>query len=143
LTFNGSTAPWWISNVVGFGFGIELGLKGGSISASNGSASLMRYPLVGFLQVLARMSDRTYILARGGIDKDLSVSLSGDGILADAKADFTSNVGWMGEVGGGYHCMNHLFFDLVFRYTRVRYSLPGGSLDGSNGGLLMGISYLF
>jgi hypothetical protein len=45
----------------------------------------------------------------------------------------------MGEVGGGYHFMNHVFFDLAFRYTRVRYSLPGGSLDGSNGGLLMGI----
>jgi hypothetical protein len=32
----------------------------------------MRYPLVVFLQALARLSDNVYILARGGIDKDLS-----------------------------------------------------------------------
>jgi len=143
VTFNGSTAPWWISNVVGFGAGIELGFKYGGISASNGSASLMRYPLAGFLQALARLSDNVFILARGGIDKDLSVHLSGDGVLSNAKADFTSNVGLMGEIGIGYHYYSHLLFDATFRYTRVTYSIRGESFDGSNGGLMMGISFLF
>lgn len=133
----GTITPLWIGDVLGLGVGASAAIKVQSIKASNGSAMLLRYPLSLWLQSYIALSPAWFVSLAGGTNKDLSPSLSGEGVASDLKADFGSSWGWF--VDSGILWLDTWHFGGLFslRYTNERYHIAGHSLDASSFGFRM------
>ena len=122
--------PIWVGDNLGVGLSGTLGYKGWGVGASNGDISINRFPLTLALHILPRVSLRWFLFARGGIDKELGVSLSASGIAGSGSADLDANLGWFGE-GGFYKIIDteeqRGAWSLTFRYTDLTYVAGGGS----------------
>jgi hypothetical protein len=127
--------PYWVGDKLGVGASGTVGYKGWSVGGSNGSISLSRFPLTFALHLLPRIAPRWLLLARGGIDKEAGVSISGSGVAAGTNVDLNASLGGFGEVGF-YKIMDtpeqRGAWSLTVRYTKLSYSANGGSVDAQS-----------
>jgi hypothetical protein len=84
------------------------------------------------LQTLLAVSERWYLFAAAGAQKDLRARLSGKGLAEGLRADFESPLGWTGELGAYFAETWHLAVGLGLRYTVARYEIEGRSINASN-----------
>ena len=135
LSFGLMVTPLWLGDSLGVGVSGTAGYKGWSVGGSNGGIRLSRFPLTAAVHVLPRIAQRWFLLARGGIDKDADVSISGSGIAAGTEVGLHASPGGFGEAGI-YNIMNtpeqRGAWSLTVRYTKATYSANGGSVDGSS-----------
>jgi hypothetical protein len=133
--------PIWLGDAVGFGLGGYLGVKYYSVGGSDASVSLTRYPIGGAAHALIRIGDRWFLFLRGGIQKEVGVSLSSD---AYGSANLVGSLGGLAE-GGFYYVTqvsdDHLAILFTFRYTSGRDSANGASFAADSGGVIFAIHY--
>jgi len=127
--------PFWLRDRLGVGLSGTIGYKGWSVGGSNGDIRLGRYPVTAAVHVLPRVAKRWLLMARGGIDKEFNVSISGSGDLSGPAIDLTAGLGGFGEVGF-YKIMNTReqrgAWSLTFRYTKLTYSANGATADAAS-----------
>ncbi len=133
--------PLWAGDDAGFGLGASIGLKYDSISAGDQSVSLLRFPAALAAHTFLHIGDRWWILLRGGIQKELGVSLSVDPY---GSASMDGSLGALGE-GGLYYVAElgeqRTAMLFAFRYTSGTDSNPGGSFSASAGGIVFAVHY--
>jgi hypothetical protein len=121
--------PIWIGDDLGIGFSGTAGYKGWGVGASNGDVSINRFPLTLAVHVMPRVALRWFLFGRGGIDKEVGVSVSASGVAGNGSADLNANLGWFGE-GGFYKIMDteeqRWAWSLTFRYTDLTYTVGDG-----------------
>lgn len=98
LGVGGMVTPLWVSSIVGFGLGTDMGVKYDSISADNGSASITRYPLAFTAHLLTNGSGGHCFLLRGGLVRDLGVNYQASG-FATVDANVEGTWGPTGSIG--------------------------------------------
>jgi hypothetical protein len=134
LAVGATVTPLWIGNAVGLGLGGDIGWKYDSLSASNGSVDMSRFPLDLWVQTLIAFTDNWYLHVLAGPHKESGVNLSGSGVVTGG-ADFNSPWGWMAQ-GGFYTTTSwHVACAFGLRYTGVHYTFAGQTIDASNIGL--------
>lgn len=129
--------PLWLGDILGLGVGGEISLKYNSISASNASIGFTRYPAIATLNAFVRTGRKWFLLASGGIDKDLGISLSGDGDASAINGSASSHVGGVGRLGMYFRASDGVASTFGIGYTRLRYYGPGGSSDASSFGFFL------
>jgi hypothetical protein len=143
FSIGGLLTPVWIGDAVGFGLGGYAGVKYQSIGGSNGHLSLNRFPLGVGAHSLIRLSERWFLFLRGGIQKEVGGSLSGDGDVSGSQ-DLTTSLGVLAE-GGFYYVSkaadNHMAALLTFRYTTGQDSANGQTVEANSAGIVLGIHY--
>src|SRR6185436_18315942 len=128
----------WVADWLGVGGAAEIGYMADRVGASNGHVTFDRIPLVGTVHLMLRLSHQWYCLVGGGVRKDLAAEVYGGGAGSGVGAPFTSLLGGVAQAGMYYALNEHVGFDGLFRLTVMDYSAPGGTVNASNGGLLMG-----
>jgi len=99
VSVGASRTPLWVYDAIGFGVDFDVGLKYGSISASNGGVSLLREPLILSGHVLFAVAPRWSILVRLGVENDFNPTLSSSGSVELGPLRLSSDWGGMVEVG--------------------------------------------
>lgn len=145
FTIGGMVTPLWIGDSVGFGLGVFAGVKADSLSADNGSVWMSRFPVGAALHVLLDLNERWWLFFRGGFQKELNISISGDPDLI-GSANPQGSLGGFGE--GGFYLIapigeNHTAFVLTFRYGTARDRFGGTRLDANSGGIIVAVHYNF
>lgn len=141
--------PLWVRDVFGIGLGAELGRKAQQISATNGTLSLTRYPLLVTAHVIARVAPYFYLIVAGGVEKHLDVSLTGSGAAIPANGiSLSGRMGPTLSLSLAYALTHHWVFDAVLRFAALDYTVngEGGSStreSASYGGFTMGAHYHF
>jgi len=127
--------PIWVGDNFGAGISGTIGYKGWSVGGSNGDIGMTRFPMTAAVHLLQRVAPRWLLLARGGIDKEVNVSISGSGVAQGTSADLNARLGGFGEAGF-YYILDTLeqrgAWSLTFRYTQLTYTANGGSADGQS-----------
>lgn len=127
--------PLWMGDRLGLGVSGTFGYKGWSVGGSNGDIGLSRYPFTAAVHLLPRISPRWLLLARGGLDKETNVSISGSGVAAGVGADLNASLGGFGEAGF-YKIMDtpeeRGAWSLTFRYTKLTYTANGATADAQS-----------
>ena len=141
LSIGARVTPLWIRKRVGFGGGLEVGWKLDRIRASNGGASIDRFPAVASAHMLMRVARRSFLRAGAGFEKHLGVNLEADGVFGMVDVNLRSTLGQVVELGHYRLHSRHVATEVLFRYTHVRYTFVGGSVDGSNGSLSVAVHY--
>jgi hypothetical protein len=141
LTLGAMATPLWASDTAGFGVAGEVGWMGGGLSASNGSASFDRFPVVGTVHVLLRPARRWGILLGGGVRKDFGASLTGTGAGNLGRLEPSGGLGGLGQVGLYHSFAPNVAFDGMFRVTALQYDIEGVTVDATNFGLSMGLHF--
>jgi hypothetical protein len=134
LAVGATVTPLWIGNAVGLGLGGDIGWKYDSLSASNGSVDMSRFPLDLWVQTLIAFTDNWYLHVLAGPHKESGVNLSGSGVVTGG-ADFDSPWGWMAQAGFYTTTSWHVACAFGLRYTGVHYTFAGQTIDASNIGL--------
>ena len=142
LALTAHWTPFWFNDTAGLGFALSAGGKFDEISASNGYVVFERFPLTGSLQLLVPAVDRWVMLVRGGVVKELGGKLSGDGLASGLNVDFASKLGAFGDWGFYRAIGNHGGLVLLFRYTRVGYTVGGTDVDGNSIALAAGWHFM-
>ncbi|HSS40612.1 MAG TPA: hypothetical protein VLT58_17735, partial [Polyangia bacterium] len=136
--------PLWVGDGLGIGGSATIGYKYWSVGASNGDVSIGRMPMTLALHVLPRLSPRWFLFARGGIDKEVGVSVSSSGVASGLNASPEAGLGGFGE-GGFYRIFDspeqNGALSFTGRYTAMSYSANGVSVDASSFMLFMGLYY--
>jgi hypothetical protein len=136
--------PIWIGDDLGIGLSGTAGFKGWSVGASNGGYSMDRFPLLLAAHVMPRVAPRWFLFARGGIDKEVGVSLSAHGIAGNGTADLHASLGGFGE-GGFYNIIETQeqrgAWSLTFRFTDLTYTGNGSSGSGRSYMLFSALYY--
>jgi hypothetical protein len=143
LALEGMVTPIWIAETVGLGVTGEIGVKYDSLDADNGSISLLRWPMYLGAHALIRASNRVYLRLGGGVEKHAGVHLELSGQIGTGSADFTSSLGGAGEVGICVRSNSNFVWDFGLRYTAVKYSAGGGTLNANNGSVSTAVGYAF
>jgi hypothetical protein len=84
--------------------------------------------------VLPRVAPRWFLVARGGLEKDLAVSISGTGFAEGLEGHLTSTLGGFGE-GGVYKVWGveqRWACSVSFRYTKLTYTTDVGAIDAQS-----------
>jgi hypothetical protein len=142
LTARAFLNPLWVSEVIGFGLGVEWGWKYTSISASNAGLSLTRFPFELMGRFLARFNGDCYLVLAGGLHNESGVRISGSGAFGGLEGKLDDALGPTGEVGVLFSS-EHVGIDLTLRYTHLTYTVGSASGDASHVGLFTGIFYTF
>jgi hypothetical protein len=136
--------PVWMGDALGIGISGTAGYKGWSVGGSNGDISIGRFPFTASLHLLPRIGHNWLVMARGGIDKEVAVSISCSGVISCTDPQATADLGWFGEAGFYYTFdilkinpdlpvpEQHGGLSLTFRYTKLTYTAGTGSVDGSS-----------
>ena len=143
LALSLAATPLWIADLIGFGGGVEIGWKYQSITASNGSIELSRFPLIASLHLISVLNPQWYLRLAGGVEKDLSVGLSGNINGTGGSVNLQSSLGGMGELGVYYRLVQHFTVDIAVRYTGISYSANGESSNARSFGSVFGLNYSF
>lgn len=143
VAIEGAVTPFWLGDIVGFGARLQVGLKYGSIDASNGSVSLIRWPLLLGVHTLIRFTDVAYVRLGANIETHAGLSLSASGDAGSGSADLDSSLGVGGELSLFFRQGPHFCYDVALQYAHIQYSAGGESVDASNGGFTAGIGYAF
>ncbi len=135
--------PLWVGgDAVGLGVGTELGVKLDSISGSNGSVSLTRFPASATAHALIRTADQWFVLLSGGIEKDLGVDLSGDGFGSDVNDlnEMTGKPGARFRLGMYWRESDVGSITFGIGYTNMKYAVGGGTVDASSFNLWLSVN---
>jgi hypothetical protein len=142
LALTAHWTPFWFNDTAGLGLALSAGGKVDEISASNGEVKFERFPLAASLQLLVPAVDRWFMLVRGGVVKEIGAALSGDGFASGLNVDFASKLGAFGDWGFYRAIGRHGGLVVLFRYTRVGYTLGGADVDGSGIALAVGWQFM-
>jgi hypothetical protein len=142
ISLGGRWTPLWIEDSVGFGVGAALGWKYNSISADNGSVSLTRFPLDLSVHGLFRLNTRWFVLAGGGLTRELGGHVSGDGFASAADSDLDSNWGLAAQAGLHYR-VERVALGGSLRYSHLRGRFMGTKIDASSVGIVASGQYGF
>lgn len=134
--------PFWFNDTAGLGVAVSGGGKFDEVGASNGSVVFQRFPLAASLQLLVPVVDRWVMLMRGGVVKEIGGKLQGDGIAAGLDVDFPSKLGGFGDWGFYRAIGRQGGLVILFRYTKVGYTVGGADVDGSSIALAIGWHFL-
>ena len=143
VAVEGAVTPLWVGDVVGLGARAQVGFRYGSISASNGTISLIRWPLLLGVHTLLRFTDVAYVRIGANIETHAGVSLSASGDGGSGSVDLDSSLGVGGELSLFFRWGAHACYNFAIQYTNIRYSASGVSVDASNGAFTLGIGYAF
>jgi hypothetical protein len=137
----GTVTPVWIGRSIGFGFGADIGWKVDSVDASNGGVRLSRFPLAGWLQMLAGGGEKWWFFSAAGVHKELGPELSGDGDAASVNQSFDSSLGWLAELGLYFRESRHGGVGGSIRYTSAHYRLASTTIDASSVGFALTLHF--
>jgi hypothetical protein len=134
--------PLWAGDGAGFGFDAFAGVKYDSVGDSSTNISLTRYPLGLGAHTLLHLGDRWWFIVRGGIVKEVGVSLGG----SYGNADLVGSLGGFGE-GGIYYVMSgldgHAALVFTFRYSVSNDSNSGGTFSANSAGAIVAVHFNF
>jgi hypothetical protein len=138
--------PLWIGEYAGFGAGGFAGVKyDGLDNGPGGSVTMTRFPLGGALHVLLHIDGPAWLILRGGIQKEVGISVSSDSGLGGNPV-LRGSLGGFGE-GGFYGVLPvgefHVAFSATFRYSVAHDTIAGASLSANSGGFVLGFHYNF
>jgi hypothetical protein len=136
------TPLWTRDRRVGFGVGGSASWKYDHIAASNGSASLTRFPVAASVHALVRLDDRWFGLVRGGVGTEVGGHLSGSGFAAAIDDDLTATWGLVGEAGL-YRLVDRAALGGGLRYARLSDRFAGTEVDASSLGIFASAQYSF
>ena len=136
------TPLWLAGDLLGLGVGTELGVKLDSISASNGKVSLTRFPASGTLHALVRTADQWFVLLTGGVEKDLGIDLSGEGVgsVVNGLNGLTGKPGARFRLGMYYRGSDVGSITFGIGYTNMKYGVAGGTVDASSFNLWLSVN---
>jgi len=139
----GLWTPLWLGDELGLGVGGYVGVKYQTVGGSNSNLSLTRFPIGLAAHALLRLSERWFLLLRGGVQKEYGIGLSGGGDVS-GSADLDGSLGPLGE--GGFYYVTHIGGDrmavaLTFRYTSAHDTLGGMTFSANSAGGLLAIHY--
>jgi hypothetical protein len=137
----GAVTPLWSGDSVGFGAGGAVGVKYRSIDAANGSISLLRFPVLAFVQMLAPTGERGSFLLRVGVQRDLATHFGVSASGTEGGADLSSSNGFVGEVGAWYQMNAGAAMVVTVRFTSIHYAVGGSNVDATSGGLVLGVLF--
>lgn len=145
VSIGGMVTPLWIGEYAGFGASAFAAIKYDWLDISGGTVSITRFPLGVAAHVLLHIDRQSWLFFRGGLQKELGVSVSGDSDLG-GQADLQGSLGGFGE--GGYYgsldpLAKHLAWSLTFRYSVSHDTIGGTSFSASNGGVILAVHYNF
>jgi hypothetical protein len=133
---SGSMTPFWAGDRVGFGVAMGLGLKYDSLSG----ISLNRYPFHFLLQAVLPIDADWFAALRGGIQKDLDVTVSSVRIVSGG---FTLGSRWgpVGELALG-RMYDAYQLGFAIRYAHLEYTAGSDIIDASNVGVAVSVAFL-
>jgi hypothetical protein len=128
--------PVWFGDGLGIGIGGSIGYKSDQYSdLDNDQPTLSSFPATGEAHAFVRLDDRLVLFVRGGVEKDLDVTISGGGF----DTGFRGDIGGFGEASLLYVSppeTPHFAMALGLRYTALTYiSASGGETDAGSVGL--------
>ena len=141
MSLAGSWTPLWIGYVIGFGVSGDIGFKVTEIGGSNGALKLLRYPASLSLQALVPLGQRVYFVVRGGVVKELGVSVNGTGVVSSAHGSLVAPAGPHGELGFLIESLSQLAVGFKVRYTSIHYEAGAERADASNVTLALGFYF--
>jgi hypothetical protein len=144
LAVGGSITPVWLSNTVGIGLDLDLGVKYQSIGGSNGSIAFVRFPGIASGHVLVAFGDRWALLLRGGAELDLDPTITSDGVAAGLGSfSLSSHLGGMFEAGAYSSSAGGVGWSATVRLTAIDYEYMGNKIAATNLAFVLGGHYDF
>jgi len=138
LGIGAMVTPLWPSDLIGFGVGVDGALKYDSVDASNGSASITRFPLALTAHLLTGPDGSHFFLFKGGVARDFGVHYSASGfdmIDADAKGEW----GPTGAFGYYKRSNDNLAWDILAVFTLTNHLVGGEKINANSFGLTVGV----
>lgn len=138
--------PLWIGEHAGFGAGGFAGVKyDGLDNGPGGSVTMTRFPVGGALHVLLHIDGRAWLILRGGIQKEVGISVSNDSGMGGNPV-LRGSLGGFGE-GGFYGVLPvgeyHVAVAATFRYSVAHDTIAGASRSANSGGFVLAFHYNF
>jgi len=133
--------PLWAADTVGFGLGVDGAIKYDHLGASNGSASITRFPVALTAHILTDVSDGLHFLIfKGGVTRDFGVNYSASG-FASIDADVSGTWGPIGAVGY-YKRTNDVFgWDLLAFFTVTKHVIGAERISANSIGVTWGLHW--
>jgi len=135
IGIGGMLTPVWAADTVGFGLGVDGAVKYDHLSASNGSASITRFPLALTAHILLNVSDDLhYIIFKGGVARDFGVNYSASGF---ASLDVNVSGTW-GPTGalGYYKRSNDVFgWDILAFFALTNHVVGTEKINANSFGV--------
>jgi len=79
------------------------------------------------------------MLFGGGLEMHLAGNVDGNGMADGLNVNLESNTGVLGQFGLYTWSSQHFAWDILFRFTSIKYLAPGGEIDGTNGCLTFAV----
>jgi hypothetical protein len=99
LGMGGMVTPLWLGEHAGFGAGLDVAWKYDNIDASNGSASISRFPIALTAHFLTNGDGGNhYLMLKGGVIRDFGVNYSASG-FGQVDTSVRGTWGPLGELG--------------------------------------------
>ena len=141
LGIGGMLTPLWVGETVGFGLGLDGAVKYDSLGASNGSASITRFPVSLTTHVLVNLSDSLhYLIVKGGVIRDFGVNYKASGFdMLDANLSGT----W-GPTGaiGYYKRSNDVFgWDILGFFALTKHVVGPQRINANAFGVSWGLHW--
>jgi len=134
--------PLWAGDVAGFGVGADASIKYDHLSASNGSASITRYPIALTAHVLFNVADNLhYIILKGGAVRDFGVNYSASGFI-DLNADVSGTWGPTGAIGYYKKSNDVLGWDIMGFFALTKHVIGTQRINANSFGLTWGLHWL-
>jgi hypothetical protein len=141
LGIGAMATPFWPADTIGFGVGIDGSLKYDGIDASNGSASITRFPVALSAHLLTNGSGGDhYFMLKGGIERDFGVSYSASG-FDSLNASVPGTWGPLGAVGYYKRSNDSFAWDLMGFFALTKHVAPGGNINADSFGLTVGVHW--
>jgi hypothetical protein len=129
----------WVSDAVGFGFGVGAGVKYWSVGGNGAEASMAKYPLIGSGHALLSVDPTWLLFLEGGLEKDYAIDLTING--SSSGIPFQSRVGFVADVGAQHALANAMSFALSLRVTRLSYTVQDTAVAANSIGVTASIHY--
>jgi hypothetical protein len=133
--------PAWAGDSVGFGFGLDGAIKYDHLGASNGDASITRYPVALTAHALFNVSDAVhYIIVKGGVSRDFGVNYSTSG-FATIDANVSGTWGPTGAIGYFKRTNDVFGWDILGIFALEKHTVGTAQINANSFGLTMGIHW--
>jgi hypothetical protein len=134
----GMVTPLWAGETVGFGAGVDAAIKYDSIDASNGSASITRFPVALTAHLLTNGSGGDhFFLLKGGLIRDFGVHYSASG-FASIDADVDGTWGPTGALGYYKRSNDSFAWDVMGFFALTSHTIGTAKINADSFGLTMG-----
>jgi hypothetical protein len=131
-----SWTPVWIRGQLGLGADLDGGFKSAN---GDGGVWLLRAPVATTVHALFAVGNHWSILARGGAERDLDLTLLGNQSLDFPLTKLSSRWGEMIEAGPYYTNTRALGWTLAVRFTNIRYEDGPRTISAASLGLAFSI----